>query len=70
MKVYVAAPMSNVPQFNVPAIDAAANALRARGYEVVSPAELDDPKVRKRELESPDGNLTLLDAALSAVGLG
>jgi nucleoside 2-deoxyribosyltransferase len=55
-KVYVAGPMRWKPQFNIPAFDAAAAALRARGFDVVSPAELDDPALRAEELLSPDGN--------------
>lgn len=42
MKCYIAGPMSGLPQSNFPAFDAAAAALRDRGYEVVSPAELDN----------------------------
>lgn len=41
-RVYVAGPMSGIPDFNFPAFHAAADALRAAGYDVVSPAELHD----------------------------
>jgi len=60
VKVYIAGPMSGIPQFNIPAFDAVANDLRARGYEVVSPAELDDPEIRDEELASPDGDMASL----------
>ena len=40
-KVYVAGPMSGLPDLNFPAFDATAASLRAAGHEVVSPAELD-----------------------------
>lgn len=46
MRAYLAGPMSNIPQFNFPAFDDAAADLRARGWDIVSPAELDRPEVR------------------------
>lgn len=57
MKVYIAGPMSGLPQHNFPAFDAAAADLRSRGFEVISPAELDDPEDRVKALASPDGSL-------------
>lgn len=58
-KFYLAGPMSNVPQFNIPAFDQAASQLRSQGLTIVSPAELDLPEVRAACLESPDGAPTL-----------
>lgn len=55
MKVYIAGPMTGLPQFNFPAFDEAAAHLRATGFDVVSPAELDDPEDRAAALASPDG---------------
>ena len=55
MRLYLAGPMSGIPQHNFPAFDSAAAALRALGYEIVSPSELDDPEERARCLASPDG---------------
>ncbi|MGZ6587122.1 MAG: DUF4406 domain-containing protein [Solirubrobacteraceae bacterium] len=54
-RAYVAGPMTGIPQFNFPAFDVAAYALRAVGYDVVSPAEIDDPETRAAALASPDG---------------
>lgn len=41
MKLYVSGPMTGLPQKNVPAFNAATRKLRARGFQVVNPAELD-----------------------------
>ncbi len=56
MRLYLAGPMSGIQQFNFPAFREAATGLRARGYDVVSPAELDNPKQRAVSLASPDGD--------------
>lgn len=42
MRIYVAGPMSGVPLLNYPAFAAATARLRAKGHEVVSPAEVND----------------------------
>lgn len=42
MKIYVSGPMSGLPNNNVPAFNAAAKKLRAKGFRVVNPAALDD----------------------------
>src|ERR1700691_2857057 len=55
-KIYLAGPMSGLPQFNFPAFYAAAEKLRADGFEVVSPAELDDAEDKGAALKSKDGN--------------
>lgn len=54
-KIYIAGPMTGIPQFNFPAFDAAALELRALGFTVVSPAELDDKSSRDAAMASPDG---------------
>lgn len=40
-KLYLSGPMTGVPDLNRPAFNAAAKALRAKGYIVVNPPELD-----------------------------
>jgi hypothetical protein len=39
--LYLSGPMTGKPEFNFPAFNAAAADLRARGFEVINPAELD-----------------------------
>jgi len=41
MLIYVSGPMSNLPLNNTPKFNAAAKALRKKGYRVINPAELD-----------------------------
>jgi hypothetical protein len=50
--------MSGIPKFNIPLFDELADLLRVRGFKVVSPAELDDKKIRDACLASPDGKPT------------
>jgi hypothetical protein len=48
--------MSHLPQFNFPAFQQAADSLREKGYDVVSPAELDDPATRAASMASETGD--------------
>lgn len=43
MIIYLSGPMSNLPDLNFPAFNEAAAQLRSKGYEVISPAEVEQP---------------------------
>lgn len=53
--------MSGIRQFNIPAFDAAAAHLREQGFNIISPAELDSPEMRRQAMESEDGDLSKLE---------
>lgn len=40
VRIYISGPMSGLPELNFPAFHAAAAALRAKGFDVVNPAEI------------------------------
>jgi hypothetical protein len=39
-RIYISGPMSNLPEWNFPAFNAAAKGLRELGFDVVNPAEV------------------------------
>ena len=45
MRIYIAGPMSGLPDFNYPAFNQAEQRLLALGYEVENPATNPDPRV-------------------------
>lgn len=57
MRVYLAGPMTGIPQFNIPAFDNEALRLRAVNVDVVSPAELDGFEMRQHLLKSATGSV-------------
>ena len=42
MILYVAGPMTGLPEFNYPAFNAAATELRAKGHDVLNPADIEN----------------------------
>lgn len=55
IKWYLAGPMTGIPHFNYPLFDSVAAELRASGYDITSPAEMDDPETRAEALASETG---------------
>lgn len=56
-KVYLAGPMSGIPQFNFPAFEVVAKMLRAHGWDAISPHECDSPETQKMAWASEDGKV-------------
>ena len=54
-RIYIAGPMTNMPALNFPAFHAEAARLRALGYEVVNPAEVNpDPAAKWHDCMKAD----------------
>jgi hypothetical protein len=49
--VYLSGPMSNIPEFNFPLFDSAAEWLRTQGYHVYSPADNDRAELAKQGID-------------------
>lgn len=58
---YLGGPMTGIPKSNFPRFQRVASVLREREYNIISPAELDDPDVEAAALASPDGFLNETD---------
>ena len=56
MKAYLAGPMSGLPQFNFPEFKRVTALLRSQGWEIVSPAELDEQESHDAAMASPTGD--------------
>jgi hypothetical protein len=52
---YLGGPMTGIPQFNFPRFHEVGDILRDNGYNIISPAEIDDPETAAAALASPDG---------------
>lgn len=52
---YLGGPMTGIPQFNFPRFHEVGDILRAQGYNIISPAEVDEPETGAAALASPDG---------------
>jgi len=55
LTLYLAGPMSGIPQFNYPEFHRIAKELRDAGYNIISPAEQDSPEMQKEAMASTSG---------------
>ncbi|MEE9125379.1 MAG: DUF4406 domain-containing protein [candidate division NC10 bacterium] len=58
LRLYLAGPMTGIPQYNFPAFDQAAAVLRDIGYDVVNPTETDPEDVQDLARASTNGDPT------------
>lgn len=62
MRIYIAGPMTGIPEFNFPAFNAAAAAWRAAGWEVLNPAESFEGRTDLPYEEYVDHDIDLLQS--------
>jgi len=60
-RYYLAGPMSGVAYHNFPLFEKVAEGLRADGYDVVSPAELDNNDLYEAAMNDPTGDIDKCD---------
>lgn len=55
--IYLAGPMTGKPHFNFPLFESTARELRALGWNIISPAELNSEAIHQAAAASTDGKL-------------
>jgi hypothetical protein len=67
MRLYIAGPMSGIPEFNFPAFHEAAAELRQMGMEVISPAEVDEATGFNPATDTAESHLVYMKRDLQLV---